>query len=594
MFLKKISGGIIAEMLLTACCCALAAEKPLPEHPRMFLTKQREQEIKTSIQNDAFHAKLVEQLLLKADRMAKEPVTHYVIPDGKRLLSQSRRSLERTSCFAFAYRMSGKDVYAKAAIDEMLAVCRFSDWNPSHYLDTAEMATAVGIGYDWLYDVIPTAQRDEIKDAMLKHAMHTGLDIYEKGGWWTKRDNNWNEVCNAGLLVGALAIADEEPEIARRITDYAIKSLPQGLSVYKPDGAYPEGPGYWAYGASFTGLMLMALEDVFGDDFELLKTEGLSATGDFYMGMVGPRYRCYNFADGGDGSDPSPMMFALSRFYDRPDYAQWLRRFLEGQNRYQSGRLAVFNAIWYNPAGSEDALRNTPQAKVYRGIQDVATMRTSWNDPNAAFVGFKAGDNKANHGHLDIGSFVYEIDGVRWAVDLGTDDYNLPGYFGNKRWEYFRLNTQSHNTLTIGGKNQDPKAVCKITEFKADDPEFVAQAVADLSAAYKDQAKSAVRTVTLFKDGRFVIEDRLSGVSEPVRWAMMSPAKIEVNGKTATLKRGDKSVKAILESEEAEVFQTLSAAPPTAAERRNEGFTILAAFAQPKNGDITIRVTLSR
>jgi len=41
-------------------------------------------------------------------------------------------------------------------------------------------------------------------------------------------------------------------------------------------------------------------------------------------------------------------------------------------------------------------------------MQKVMTLRGKWNDRNAWFVGFKAGDNKANHSNLDIGSFVLD------------------------------------------------------------------------------------------------------------------------------------------------------------------------------------------
>ena len=31
----------------------------------------------------------------------------------------------------------------------MLTAARFEDWNPSHFLDVAEMTFALAIGYDW-------------------------------------------------------------------------------------------------------------------------------------------------------------------------------------------------------------------------------------------------------------------------------------------------------------------------------------------------------------------------------------------------------------------------------------------------------------
>ena len=44
--------------------------------------------------------------------------------------------------------------------------------------------------------------------------------------------------------------------------------------------------------------------------------------------------------------------------------------------------------------------------------------------------------------------------GQRWALDLGGDDYNMPAYFGNKRWTYYRLKTAGQNTVSLGGSNQ--------------------------------------------------------------------------------------------------------------------------------------------
>jgi len=65
-----------------------------------------------------------------------------------------------------------------------------------------------------------------------------------------------------------------------------------------------------------------------------------------------------------------------------------------------------------------------------------------------------------NHGQLDLGNFELDALGERWARDLGSDDYNLDGYFdrkpGGKRWNYYRNISQSHNVPLIGGEGQDP------------------------------------------------------------------------------------------------------------------------------------------
>ena len=592
--MKSLAMPIMLLVIALSCNLAAAQEQvklpsPLPEHPRIFLTPAKQKQIKQWAETDAFFEKQLKVLIEKADKVKTEAVSQYLIPDGKRLLAQSRRSLDRTTVLAFAYRMTGDRTYADAAIEEMLTVCRFKDWNPSHYLDTAEMASAVALGYDWLYDVISDENKAEIRASMKKHAFETGLDIYKKSNWWVASHNNWNEVCNCGLTLAALAMAEDEPEIAGQILNYAVASLPNGLSVYKPDGAYPEGPVYWSYGSTFSGMMIMALRDVCNDDFGLLKTPGLDVTGDYYMGMISPMYTNFNYADCGEGASATPMMYALSHCYNRPDYAFWLRKFYEQRGMTGGGRWAVLQAIWYNPSGAEADFANTPKAKMYRGVQDVATMRTSWTDPNAIFVGFKGGDNKANHGHLDIGSFVLDAGGVRWASDLGGDDYNMPGYFGAQRFDYYRNNNRSHNTLVIGDKIQDKKAVCNIIDFKIENG--VTTAVCDMTAAYPGQAESIKRTVKLYDNGELIVEDVLEGVSETVRWGMVTRTNVAIDGNVATLSRSSKQLTATLQSKNAAKFETVSVTPPTEQENQNRGYRMLAAFAEPIDGRVAITVT---
>ena len=115
-------------------------------------------------------------------------------------------------------------------------------------------------------------------------------------------------------------------------------------------------------------------------------------------------------------------------------------------------------------------------------------MRGSWTNDQSSFVGAKGGDNSLSHAHQDVGSFVFDAQGVRWAVDLGPDNYNLPGYWENKeggaRWKIFRLHALSHNTLTIGGRNQRIPGLNTITRtnFAGNNP----MAIVDMSAAYKN------------------------------------------------------------------------------------------------------------
>ena len=87
----------------------------------------------------------------------------------------------------------------------------------------------------------------------------------------------------------------------------------------------------------------------------------------------------------------------------------------------------VFDLLWYRPGAvaNQKAKAELPLNALFRGVQ-VAIFRSAWNDPKALYIGVKGGRNGADHSHLDLGSFVLDDLGYRWAVDLGGDDYNLP------------------------------------------------------------------------------------------------------------------------------------------------------------------------
>src|SRR6202012_4308050 len=133
-----------------------------------------------------------------------------------------------------------------------------------------------------------------------------------------------------------------------------------------------------------------------------------------------------------------------------------------------------------------------------------AYIRSAWHDPRAWYVGFKGGDARAGHAHLDLGTFVLDALGQRWAIDLGPDDYNLPAYFGKQRFTYYRLSTAAHNTITFDGANQATKGKAPITAF--DSQPDRASAITNLSGGYP-AAKSVRRGISLLDRSRVLLQD---------------------------------------------------------------------------------------
>jgi hypothetical protein len=212
----------------------------LPAHPRILLLKGEEAAIKKTVGNDTVWMQLEQAILAASDQiLPTAPVERIKI--GRRLLDKSREALRRIFFLSYAYRMTGQQKYADRAQKELLAVAAFSDWNPSHFLDVAEMTLAVAIGYDWLYDKLSLQSRALIKEAILKKGIEPSLDPKNNG--WLRVEHNWNQVCNAGMCYGAMAIYEDDPALARQIINRSINAVPRAMQDYAPVGVYPDGYG---------------------------------------------------------------------------------------------------------------------------------------------------------------------------------------------------------------------------------------------------------------------------------------------------------------------------------------------------------------
>jgi hypothetical protein len=167
-----------------------------------------------------------------------------------------------------------------------------------------------------------------------------------------------------------------------------------------------------------------------------------------------------------------------------------------------------------------------------KGNTPVTVHRSSWDDPMHTFIGVKAGSPSDNHGNMDIGSFVLDADGVRWAMDLGAEGYHGIESRGmnlwsssqdSDRWKIFRQQNLSHNTLVIDGNLQHAAGSGKILGF-SENPEFPFTLI-DMSAVYPDQAETVHRGVALLPSREVLVQDELKGLKPGsiVRWGMITP-----------------------------------------------------------------------
>ena len=530
--------------------------------------------------------------------LATEPVAYR--KDGRRLLAVSREALRRICACAMAWQLTQDRRFADRAAKEALAVSAFQDWNNAHFLDTAEMCLAVAIAYDWCFDAMGEAERTALARAMLDKAL-VQSDGRLVDGWFTHAENNWGQVCQAGLCAGAIALSDVEPLVSDRVIARAAGCLPRCMAAYA-EGGFPEGPAaYWFYAMEFTAVVMAELEKACGTDFGLRATPGLDRQLDFIDGLTGPTGQTFNFADGGrykvkfEGvkRTTSVAEWFLADAFGTPEKLSRNARGLLEQAVSQKGtdgygRLFPLTLLWI----PDEAKMNAPCAPLTSarigGRVPVGVLRRG--DAFAALKGGKAADH---HGHLDVGSFVYDAKGVRWAIDLGAENYtaieaagvNLWGMADDApRWGIFRLGTSAHNVFSLDGKNAKPSGYADVAV--AGD-----SARADLTACYPG-AKRAVRTLTL-TDGGLQVADVIEGLAPGtvVDWHFITDAeatpadegvlKLAAGGATRTVRAPGAAWSVVSVAE-----------PPRPCESRNDG-AFRAAFrtVAPASGRVELNVS---
>lgn len=573
-------------------------------HPRLLVDDKGLADLRRSVNKDPLRRSLAEAVIRQAEGLLNvAPIKRE--KEGRRLLSQSRRCVQRTLTLSMAYHLTGEMKYVSRCEKEMLAVAEFSDWNPSHFLDVAEMTFGMAIGYDWLYDKLSEQSRAKIRSAIVDKGVALPFNSQHKG--WVRSRNNWGQVCHGGLTAGALAVVEDAPDLAAQTVHNALHNVTYSMAAYTPNGSYPEGPGYWSYGTSYNVLLIGVLESVLGTDFGLTKAPGFNKTGQYLSLMTGPSGQFFNYADGGAGRGTQPALFWFASRYERPDWLlgehDRLKRDIERMKRsYGSDRLIPLLLLWMNDEHDASDIR-MPLHWYSEGETPVTVHRSSWTDPKAVFFGIKAGSPSANHGQMDTGSFVLDADGVRWAIDLGAEGYHGIESRGmnlwdrsqdSDRWTIFRQSNEGHNTLVIDGKLQVAKGNAPILRF-SDNPKFP-HTIVDLSPVYEDQAESIRRGFALLPSGEVSIQDELTGLKRGsrVRWGMITPGTPgKPNGPKLGLQQGGASMSlGILSPSDSSDWKIIDTSKPRNEwDSPNRG-TRMVAFEStaPASGQLTIAV----
>lgn len=531
--------------------------------PKLILTSKIEKELKHKLKSDPVLQGYFDYLKNETKKIQTEPLLKHEL-EGFRLLAVSRQMVERMGILGIVYRLEKDPVILDRINQEILTVCNFPDWNPQHFLDVGEMSFAVALAIDWVGEWLPKETILLAKTSLIEKGINESFNEKNDRMFWINSTNNWNAVCHSGMIAAALMIADVNPELAAKTISRALDKLPGSLSEYAPDGVYPEGATYWGYGTSYTVIAANSLLTALGSDFGICKSPGFMESPVFVKQVTAPSGEFFNFADCGDNNPGQNAVlmawFAVhtgnSLFFD----SEVLK------NPEDMGRLAGPGLIWASQFKPEKTtVLETEWAG--NGKNPVAVFRDSDND---FYLAMKGGQANLSHGNMDAGTFVFELDGVRWVIDPGNQSYyplNRIGFAlsdhsqNGDRWILLTKKNQGHSTITVNDARFDVNGNAKIIHFsKNDQPEVTI----DMTPLYFGNLKSLHRRFVKENNRSVLMEDsfEINDSTKIIVWGLMTTADVVPVKNGAILRKDGKELKlSILENENLNI-SVISLDPP--------------------------------
>ena len=510
--------------------------------PKLILTPTIERTLKEKLQSDPLMQSYYQYLQKEAKGILDQPLLKREL-EGFRLLFVSREMIQRMSTLAMVYRIERQPEILQRIDVELKAVCAFSDWNPQRFLDIAEMSFGVALALDWAGEDLPKTTVSLAKKALIEKGIIPSFNEDGERMFWINGHNNWNAVCHGGMIAASLAVADVDPELAAKTISRALDKLPNSLKEYAPDGVYPEGPSYWGYGTSYTIIASNTLETAFGSDFGISESPGFMKSAEFLLNATAPSGNYFNFADSGDKYNGGVALL-LSWFGAKTADALYFDHFFF-ENPKEAGRFAGLGLVWLSQMDPKNTGK-IAQSWLGKGTNPVAIFRGD----SDYFAGMKGGKAQLSHGNMDAGTFVFDLNGVRWVVDPGNQRYyplnkigfNLAGHCQDcPRWTLLTKNNRTHSTITVNDEDFNVQGFAPIIDFKDQDQ---AEVSIDLSNLYFDNIKAVQRKFTKDSKRSLLIEDTFetNENTKSITWGLMTQAEVSLEKNVAVLKQNGKTL----------------------------------------------------
>jgi hypothetical protein len=239
------------------------------------------------------------------------------------------------------------------------------------------------------------------------------------------------------------------------------------------------------------------------------------------------------------------------------------------------------------------------------GSNPIVVFKGDENDTHNYYFGGKGGRATTSHGNMDAGSFIFELNGVRWVIDPGNQSYHELEKTGFdlwascqdcQRWTLLTKNNFGHSTISVNDQLFINNGQATLLDFKdGKDP----RASFDLTPLYGGNLKKALRTFEKDSPASVVIEDQVetSESTKLITWQLMTAADVEITDGGAVLRQDGKELKIENLTHPDLTFSVISLYPaPMELDRQIENLKRLELRVPAwtlENGRGTIKVRLS-
>ena len=365
---------------------------------------------------------------------------------------------------AFVYAVTGAPERAERARRAMKKLLEYPRWDV--FYDQAGKTLNVDLGthasmsasyaLDWLGDALTVAERSVLAAAIAEKGCEAGFHTLADMRWpegktdWRADHydldlSRWPYILDKtnikGLMIGglgiaALALLDSDPR-AQRWLEMAEYSCRRFLELYRPDGFYPEGSGYWEYSSRSVFPFIRALRRKTGRD--LAHEANLRGSAETWLAIQMPvgyrrRTNVVNFGDNGREITSSPALFVAQEFRD--GLAQWAAL---NFSRHHD----IHTPIFYDRSIQPESPTGSLNYKIL-GNGEWLVARTGFA-PTDIQVAMRSG-GPFNHEHADRNSIILKAFGQVLLNDIPHPSYNRH----NPSW--MLRGSRGHNSILVDGR----------------------------------------------------------------------------------------------------------------------------------------------